>query len=130
MRAYRTLEVRAAVETEKTNGANLTAALCDHPVLSDGHGAGVRIEDDRAVAGIENGITADALQRAAGLHAHAPITRVNGAGRGLQCEPATYLNRDIERIIGLDWHARLPGNLRRHAKHKRPEYLLIAKRAS
>ena len=53
-------------------------------------------------AGVENRVAVQRFELAGRLHAHAAVARIDRAGRRLQREPAFTLDRDIERIVGLD----------------------------
>jgi len=70
--------------------------------------------------GIEHGLTVDALQRAAGLHAHAPIARVGGTRPGSAARAAIALDGKHRGIISLDGTPGWREYMFRRAIHRRP----------
>ena len=102
-------------DREEPQSASLVRSLRNGAVACDARCSPVRIELNRRAAYVEYWITGEGLELAFGCHAHAAITRVDGAGGRLNGEPRVAIDCDIVRgLFGPDHLAALCGRDKCH----------------
>ncbi len=98
----RPFQIGVRVDGEKADRADLPASLTDHAVGRDGQRPGGAVDQDRRAAYVEDRIAVQGSQHPGFVDAGAPVAGVGPSRRRLNAKPAVALDREIQRIVGLD----------------------------